>query len=362
MGAPRPWQPRLRPGARGRRRTRRPDSFVVDHFSEAGTRRHRLLGPARPRRRRSAACWDAGGALFEDSLEIETDATLWTPGSGGVREQRGLRPLRRSSRGGRGEREVPVRLRRRPTTPGAPDSATINQVLSNLYLDNHLRPLQAWPRLRPGSARPAVRPARPTVGDRRVLDVPGERVARLQEPRRLPPPGRRAGPRRASSPLQRGRRYAGGAYNTTWQTVRSSTHQQHVRGGRQPGRDARLRLPSPRLSRGPASPRSAVLQGAPATARRGVRASRVGARPRRSRATSPAPSTCCRPDPAYRHRVPRQKGCASTGIGAGWVTNDGIPIGWTHSFLTAACHRRCRLRDGRGWTRRAGLQGRSCRR
>ena len=30
----------------------------------------------------------------------------------------------------------------------------------------------------------------------------------------------------------------------------------------------------------------------------------------------------------------RQRGGASTGIGAGYFTNDGIPIGWSHGFLT----------------------------
>ena len=32
----------------------------------------------------------------------------------------------------------------------------------------------------------------------------------------------------------------------------------------------------------------------------------------------------------------RQKGWTSTGIGAFWATNDGIPLGWTHSFATPA--------------------------
>ncbi|MGO4421793.1 family 78 glycoside hydrolase catalytic domain, partial [Streptomyces sp. MCAF7] len=58
-----------------------PLAYVVDHFSTAGTRavtdfweRRILTRRVRELLRR------AGGALFEDSLEIETDATLWTPG------------------------------------------------------------------------------------------------------------------------------------------------------------------------------------------------------------------------------------------------------------------------------------------
>ena len=40
--------------------------------------------------------------------------------------------------------------------------------------------------------------------------------------------------------------------------------------------------------------------------------------------------------PRYDIVFLRQKGWASTGIGAPWATNNGIPIGWTHSFATPA--------------------------
>src|SRR5699024_10511049 len=32
----------------------------------------------------------------------------------------------------------------------------------------------------------------------------------------------------------------------------------------------------------------------------------------------------------------RQKGWAGTGIGADWATKNGIPIGWTHTFVSSA--------------------------
>ena len=40
--------------------------------------------------------------------------------------------------------------------------------------------------------------------------------------------------------------------------------------------------------------------------------------------------------PKYDVVFLRQKGWTSTGIGAFWTTNDGIPLGWTHSFATPA--------------------------
>jgi len=58
-----------------------PDSYVIDHFSQTGTKaitdywdEHVLTPTVR------SLLKDAGGALFEDSLELETDSALWTPG------------------------------------------------------------------------------------------------------------------------------------------------------------------------------------------------------------------------------------------------------------------------------------------
>jgi glycosyl hydrolase family 106( putative alpha-L-rhamnosidase) len=58
-----------------------PPSYVVDHFSAAGTRavtdfwEAHLLTPAIRRLLKVS-----GGALFEDSIELETDGLQWTPG------------------------------------------------------------------------------------------------------------------------------------------------------------------------------------------------------------------------------------------------------------------------------------------
>ena len=61
-------------------------------------------------------------------------------------------------------------------------------------------------RARPEAARPALRPADRRDAGERAAGHPRGRVARLQEPRRLPPPGRRARPGRQHDPLQRGGR------------------------------------------------------------------------------------------------------------------------------------------------------------
>ena len=90
-----------------------PRSYVVDHFSEAGTQavidlwEDRVLdGELRARLRA------AGGYLFEDSLEIETEATIWTPRMLEEFEARArLRPAAVAPGRARGRGELPVRAR-----------------------------------------------------------------------------------------------------------------------------------------------------------------------------------------------------------------------------------------------------------
>ena len=122
-----------------------PRSYVVDHFSAAGSGavidfwKTRILDSAL---RRLLA--KAGGYLFEDSLEIETDATIWTPGMlAEFRRRAGydLLPY------------LPVVLEVKEKYVFAFDAVTTtrvrddyNQVLSDLYRDHHLLPIQGFAR------------------------------------------------------------------------------------------------------------------------------------------------------------------------------------------------------------------------
>ncbi|MDA0184268.1 glycosyl hydrolase [Solirubrobacter phytolaccae] len=120
-----------------------PDSYVVDHFSKAGTAAitdfwdgHILTPTIR------SLIKDAGGAFFEDSLEIETDATIWTPEFADAFEAQlgySLIPY------------LPLIVKQDEKTIFNYDSDTngrvrrdINLVLTNLYNDNHVKPLKAW--------------------------------------------------------------------------------------------------------------------------------------------------------------------------------------------------------------------------
>ncbi|PDP87293.1 alpha-L-rhamnosidase [Glycomyces fuscus] len=121
-----------------------PISYVVDHFSSAGAQavidfweenvltsgiRSLLRGPA-------------GGAIFEDSIEMETEATLWTHG------------LPSAFEGHHGYDPVPylpvlVRVDEDQVFSFDPDTDRrvlndFNDLLSQLYIDHHITPLQEW--------------------------------------------------------------------------------------------------------------------------------------------------------------------------------------------------------------------------
>lgn len=121
-----------------------PPSYVVDHFGRAGTQavidfweRHILNSRVRGLLR------DVGGALFEDSIELETDATLWTPGFLEAFERQAgysLLPY------------LPLVVEDNEKTILDYDDAQVTKrvrrdywdVMTQLYLDEHLEPVQSW--------------------------------------------------------------------------------------------------------------------------------------------------------------------------------------------------------------------------
>jgi len=122
-----------------------PRSYVVDHFSAAGSQavidvwEDLVLTPTVRELLRTA-----GGNLFEDSLEIETGATIWTP--------RMLEEFR--ARAGYDlVPYLPVVIEQKEKYLFVYDAVTttrvrddFNQVLSDLYRDHHLLALQRWAR------------------------------------------------------------------------------------------------------------------------------------------------------------------------------------------------------------------------
>ena len=120
-----------------------PTSYVVDHLGRCWNRSsHRLLGKEHPHPRIRSLLKKAGGTFFEDSLELETHSTLWTPSL--LKEfskQMGYDLLPYLP--------VVIELKEKYQFTYDPDETTrvrddLNQVLSNLYRDNHLLPLRDW--------------------------------------------------------------------------------------------------------------------------------------------------------------------------------------------------------------------------
>ncbi len=121
-----------------------PDSYVIDHFSQTGTKAitdfwesHILTPEVR------ALIHDAGNSLFEDSLELETTSALWTPGFADAFQQHlgyslmPYLPLVAKNK----EKAV---FNYTDATTSASVRRDINLVLTDLYNENHILPLKAW--------------------------------------------------------------------------------------------------------------------------------------------------------------------------------------------------------------------------
>ena len=314
-----------------------PTSYVVDHFSAAG-------------RLASTGYWDdvilsrrikrllrqAGGAFFEDSLEIETTSTIWTPAfRTEFRRQMGydLLPY------------LPGVLQLKGKYPFSFGTALnnhlrddVNTVLSNLYRDHHLLGLKSWAHGLGMTLR--VQPyglSTDSLGFAALLDIPeGESLGfkNLDDYRVLSGGRDLAGHSLLSCEAIC---YANGAYSTTWakalqtigsfyaggvnQTVIHGFAYADAPGATWPGFAAFSPYNVTGIGYGEAwGPRQPTWTHMPDIAgylSRTQLALRTGTA-------------------RYDILFYRQKGYSSTGIGAPWATNDGIPVGWTHSFATDA--------------------------
>jgi hypothetical protein len=346
-----------------------PRSYVVDHFSDRGSQAVIDLWTDRVLDSRMRTLLKAaGGYLFEDSLEIETEATIWTPALLEEFERRAgydLRPW------------LPVVLEVEedyqfalgsPAAPATTDALRtnqvrddFNQVLSDLYLDHHLRPLQEFARsLGLGLRVQAYGLETDTTEHAAVLDIAETESLGFKnlDDFRVMAGGRDIGGRTILS--CEAICYNGAAYNTTWgansvsptaqnqalftlNSIFAAGVNQAIIHGFPYASAPEVTWPgfaafSPYYNNaigfgeawGPRTPQWEHIPGIAGYLARTQLVLQTGT-------------------PKYDIVFLRQKSGASTGIGPFWVTNDGTKLGWSHSFITASLLNRpdITFRDGR---------------
>lgn len=314
-----------------------PDSYVIDHFSRQATDTltdywdKRILSSRIERLLRRA-----GGTFFEDSLEIETHSTIWTPGF--------LKAFRKN-RGYDLEPYLPVmlELKEKYQYTYDPDVTSrvrddIAQVFSDLYRDNHLIPARDWAHRQGLKLRiQAYGLETDTLSYSGLLDVPETESLGFKnlDDYRVMAGGRDLGGRTVLS--CEAAAYNGAAYNVMWDRVLTTVNSIYSAGVNQ-----------------------AVLHGFPYAEAPGAAWPGFAAFSPYGSTNAPGFSEAWGPrQPTWKH-VPdvaaylkrtqwilqtgtnsvdlvyyRQKGWAATGIGAQWATNDGIPLGWSHSFISS---------------------------
>ncbi|MFI5627066.1 glycosyl hydrolase [Nocardioides sp. NPDC051685] len=332
-----------------------PRAYVVDHFSRRGAQKvidlweDRVLdGELRTLFRA------AGGYLFEDSLEIETDATIWTRDFLDEFEAKhgyDLRPWLPFVL----EKDEKYQFSLAAADPATADNLRTNEirddyniVLSDLYRDQHLRPMQEFARSLGMGIR--IQPyglETDTMQHAAVVDVPETESLGFKnlDDYRVMAAGRDLAGHTVLS--CEAICYNGAAYNTTWGANSTSPTAQNqalftinsifVAGVNQlmvhgfpyvkapdvtwPGFAAFSPYYNNAIGFGEAwGPRTPQWQHVPGIAAYLARTQLVlqtGA-------------------PKYDVAFWRHKGWASTGIGPQWITNNGTKLGWSHSFVSAS--------------------------
>ncbi|MBF8184642.1 alpha-L-rhamnosidase [Nonomuraea sp. K274] len=311
-----------------------PEAYVVDHFSRAGTQavidywESGLLTPAvRKLLRRS------GGALFEDSIEIETDALQWTPGmveEFGRRRGYDLAPF------------LPVILLSEEDPVFTYEAVLTRHArkdywdtVSELFNEHHFTTLRDWAhslglRLRAqpyGLQTDAIAAAA-------ILDVPeGESLGfkNLDDYRCLAGGRDLAGHALLSSEAGA---YQGGAYTTTWKKLLTTMGGAYAAGLNQTVLHGFSYATAP----GAAWPGFAAFTPYNGTA--GYSESWGPRQPTWDHITDISGyfarihAVVRQGRPRVDVAVLRQTGYTKTGIGASWFTASGVPTGWTHQFVS----------------------------
>ncbi|TYB52353.1 alpha-L-rhamnosidase, partial [Nonomuraea sp. PA05] len=311
-----------------------PESYVVDHFSQAGTQavidhwESALLTPAiRKLLKRS------GGALFEDSIEIETDALPWTPALPAEFERRRGYPLTDI---------LPVVMLADEDPVFAYDPVLTRRArkdywdtVSELFNEHHFTALRDWAhsiglRLRAqpyGLQTDAIEAAA-------IVDVPeGESLGfkNLDDYRCLAG-GRDVAGREVLS-CEAGA-YQGGAYTTTWKKLLRTMGGAYAAGLNQTVLHGFSYADAP----GAGWPGFAAFT--PYNGTVGY-AESWGPRQPTWDHIADISGYFARIHLIMRQGVPRvdvavfrQTGYTKTGIGASWFTASGVPSGWTHQFVS----------------------------
>lgn len=314
-----------------------PRSWVVDHFSAAGSQAVIDLWEDKVLNRELRSLLrKAGGNLFEDSLEIETEATIWTPRMlEEFRERAGydLLPF------------LPVVLEVHEKYLFAYDAVTttrvrddFNQVLSDLYRDNHLTVLQRFAKgLGMGLRVQPYGLETDTVEHAALLDVPETESLGFKnlDDYRVMAGGRDMGGKTLLS--CEAACYFGAAYSTTWERALQTINSIFVAGVNRAMLHGFAYREAPGVSWPGFAAFSPYYNGAVGYGEAwGPRMPTwehvrdVADYLNRSQLVLQTGT------PKYDIVFLRQKGWTSTGIGAAWATNSGIPVGWTHSFATPA--------------------------
>ncbi|MEU6844635.1 glycosyl hydrolase [Streptomyces sp. NPDC046716] len=311
-----------------------PLAYVVDHFSDAGTRavtdfwEQHILTPSIRRLLK-----ETGGTLFEDSIEIETDATLWTPALPAEFERRmGYSLLPYLAAFVEKKEKYVFSFGSALDKPVRRD---VMEVVTELYVAHHLRPLQTWAhtlglklRIQPyGLETDAIYKSA-------LLDVTeGESLGfkNLDDFRCLAG-GRDFGGRPLVSNEAGGT--AGGAYATTWSDTLKKLVTQYAAGVNQAVFHGFAYAEAP----GAAWPGFAAFSPYKGAAGYGEA---WGPRQPLWRHTPQVAGFLSRVQEVLQTGVNkvdigvlRQKGYAGSGLGAPWFTSDGVPVGWTHTFLS----------------------------
>ncbi|MFJ8486809.1 glycosyl hydrolase [Streptomyces sp. NPDC094038] len=311
-----------------------PAAYVVDHFSAAGTAAvtrywdreildaglRRLLGPA-------------GGAFFEDSVELETKGLPWTPALPDAFRRRTGRDLLPY---------LPAVVLDNGNQIFAFEARLTQEIrhdfwetVSNLFNEHHLGALRDWAhghgmklRSQPYGLQTDA------IASAAVLDIPeGESLGfkNLDDYRCLAGGRDLAGHRVLSCEAGA---YAGGAYNTTWDRFLRTMGGAYAAGVNQTVIHGFSYATAP----GVAWPGFAAFS--PYNGAVGYGESWGPRQPTwrhvpdiagyLGRVHQVLQSGTVRADVA----VFRQTGYSATGIGASWLTSTGVPLGWTHQFLS----------------------------
>ncbi|MFJ8941469.1 glycosyl hydrolase [Streptomyces sp. NPDC102365] len=311
-----------------------PPAYVVDHFSAAGTRavtdfweKHILTKSVRRLLKVS------GGALFEDSIELETDGLQWTPGlPDAFRDHTGrsLLPL------------LPALALDNSNQVYAFEAAVTRQIrhdfwetVSTLFNKHHVTALRTWAhslglqlRSQPYGLQTDA------IASAAILDIPeGESLGfkNLDDYRCLAGGRDMAGNTVLSCEAGA---YAGGAYSTTWQKFLRTMGGAYAAGVNQTVVHGFSYAEFPGVN----WPGYAAF-----TPYKGVAGYGESWGPRHptwkhvsdvsgylGRVHQVLQTGRAKADVA----VFRQTGYTATGIGASWFTSTGVTLGWSHQFLS----------------------------